>query len=80
MAEFVFDVKLFAQVHVKADDEASAIAKLADFYTLIPAGAINLDDGAWEASADGEPDLIEVITPLETVDADTWWATHGRAD
>lgn len=63
MNEYLFDVKLFASVRVQADTEKEARRMLADALD-----AADINAGAWpngdpvqfEASQDGEPDLVEV--------------------
>lgn len=63
MKEFLFDIKLFASLRVKAADEASARRMLK---TALDCATINC--GSWpngepivgEASEDGEADLMEV--------------------
>ena len=61
--EYLFDVKLFASVRVKAEDENAARKMLNDVFDCadINAGAWpNGDPVTGEASQDGEADLIEV--------------------
>lgn len=63
MNEYLFDVKLFASVRVQADTETEARRLLADALDAadINAGAWpNGDPVVFEASQDGEPDLVEV--------------------
>lgn len=63
MKEYVFDLKLFATIAVPAQSESEARKLIA---THIDSASTNF--GAWpdgspilgEASADGEPDFIEV--------------------
>lgn len=57
MKEYLFDVKLFAAIRVRADDEAAARAILSD---TISGGICELDGLPFEASMDGEADLLEV--------------------
>jgi hypothetical protein len=63
MTRFLFDVKLFASVTVEAESEAEARKMLAEVMDCagVNAGAWpNGDPVVFEASQDGEPDLVEV--------------------
>lgn len=63
MNEYLFDVKLFVSVRVQADTESEARRLLADALDCadINAGAWpNGDPVVFEASQDGEPDLVEI--------------------
>ena len=63
MNEYLFDVKLFATIRVKAASEGEAVSILKD---ILDAASCNLgafpngDPILCEASIDGEPDLIEI--------------------
>lgn len=61
--EYAFDVKLFATVRITAADEATARAQLAETMDgaslSVCHGGVDMPD-TFEASMDGEPDLIEV--------------------
>lgn len=61
--EYVFDVKLFATVRVKANTKAKAVALLKDTLDCASFNAgvwPNGDPVLFEASVDGEPDLVEI--------------------
>lgn len=63
MAEFLFDIKLFASVRVHAEDESEARNIVMEAFACATANFGVWPDGdpiVAEASVDGEPDLIEI--------------------
>ena len=63
MPEYVFDVKLFTTLRVKADSEAKARADLRRMLNCADANFGAWDEGdpiLGEVSMDGEPDLVEI--------------------
>jgi hypothetical protein len=64
MSEFLFDVKLFSCIRVQAATEAEARAKLAQMLDVVDVQLSDPDDNdetlTFEASIDGEADLLEV--------------------
>jgi hypothetical protein len=61
--EFMFDAKLFASIRIRAPDEATArkqLAEVLDGASLsVCHGGVDMPD-TFEASVDGEPELMEV--------------------
>lgn len=63
MTEYLFDVKLFASIRLRAESEAAArkcLAEVLDCADLsVCHGGVDMAD-TFEASMDGEADLIEI--------------------
>lgn len=61
MANFLFDVKLFATVRLDAIDEPAARRKLAEMiHNASLSVVLNSEGFEFEVSQDGEADLIEI--------------------
>ena len=63
MNEYLFDIKLFASIRIKAESEAEARATILDHLdcACVNAGAWpNGDPILFEASVDGDFDLVEI--------------------
>ena len=63
MNEYLFDVKLFAAIRVKAASEAEATATLKDMLDSASCNLVAFPSGdpiLCEASIDGDPDLVEI--------------------
>ena len=58
--EYAFDIKLWAVARVTADTLAEARSKLAEIVDCIDIGFDNGGVKLTEASAEGDPDLIEI--------------------
>jgi hypothetical protein len=63
MHEYLFDVKLFAAIRIKAETEADARAKLNKIFDCADANFDSDENGGsvtGEASQDGDADLVEI--------------------